>query len=219
MHSVRREAFLDVAQQLIQTKGYEAMSIQDVLDALETSRGAFYHYFDSKQALLDGVVNRFADAAMVNVAPILNDRRMPALSKLQRIVAGIAQFKAEHKDFVLAVIEVINSDGNALFREKGRRLTANKLKPILSAVIRQGIDEGEFTPSLPDETAQMIVSLVQGYQMLASEQFVARQAGTITFEAVKRTYVAFTEALERILGVPEGSSNFMSEETLRFWFD
>ena len=53
LHTVRRDAFLDVAQRLVETKGYEAMSIQDVLDALEVSKGAFYHYFDSKQALLE----------------------------------------------------------------------------------------------------------------------------------------------------------------------
>jgi AcrR family transcriptional regulator len=52
---VRRDAFLDVAQRFIQTKGYEQMSIQDVLDELDASRGALYHYFDSKRALLDGV--------------------------------------------------------------------------------------------------------------------------------------------------------------------
>jgi AcrR family transcriptional regulator len=218
-HTVRREAFIEVAQQLITTKGYEQMSIQDVLDALETSRGAFYHYFDSKQALLDGVVDRFADMGMATVPPILNDSRMTALQKLERIVVGIAQFKAGQKDFVLALIEVMNSDGNALFRDKIRRMTASRLMPILSAVIRQGIDEGEFTPSLPEETAQMIVSLVQGYQMLAGEQFVARQAGAISFDVVKRTYAAFTEALERILGIPKGAATFMDEATLRFWFD
>src|SRR5579872_4074269 len=47
LHTVRREAFVDVAQHLIQTRGYEAMSIQDVLDAVGASRGAFYYYFDS----------------------------------------------------------------------------------------------------------------------------------------------------------------------------
>ena len=82
-HQVRRDAFLDVAQRLIQTKGYEQMSIQDVLDELDTSKGALYHYFDSKQALLDGVVDRFADAAMAAVAPILADPSLPALRKLE----------------------------------------------------------------------------------------------------------------------------------------
>jgi len=32
LRTVRRDAFLDVAQRLVQAKGYEAMSIQDVLD-------------------------------------------------------------------------------------------------------------------------------------------------------------------------------------------
>ena len=54
VYAVRRDAFIDAAQRLIQAKGYEQMSIQDVLDELDASTGAFYHYFDSKAALLDG---------------------------------------------------------------------------------------------------------------------------------------------------------------------
>src|SRR6266568_8209129 len=90
VHRVRRDAFLDVAQRLITTRGYEAMSIQDVLDELETSRGALYHYFDSKQALLDGVVDRFADGAMETIDPVLADPELPALTKLERALGGIA---------------------------------------------------------------------------------------------------------------------------------
>jgi AcrR family transcriptional regulator len=218
VHRVRRDAFLDVAQRLIQTKGYEQMSIQDVLDELETSRGALYHYFDSKQALLDGVVDRFADAAMAAVAPILADPSLPALRKLERFLGGIATFKAEQKELVLAIMEVWTSDGNALVREKVRRLTASRLEPVLSRIIQQGIDEGIVTSSSPDETARVIVCLVQGYQALAGEHFLARQAGTISFEDVLRAYSASTEAFERILGIPPGSVTLMDEATLRFWF-
>ena len=57
-HAVRRDTFLDAAQRLIQSKGYEQMSVQDVLADVGTSKGAFYHYFDSKAALLEGVVDR-----------------------------------------------------------------------------------------------------------------------------------------------------------------
>jgi AcrR family transcriptional regulator len=218
VHKVRRDAFLDVAQQLIVTKGYEQMSIQDVLDQLETSRGALYHYFDSKQALLDGVVDRFADEAMVTIAPILADPSLPALHKLQRALGGIARFKADQKDLVLAIMEVWNSDGNALVRERLRRLTASRLTPILSLVIRQGIEEGVVTAASPDDSALVILYLIQGYQELASEQFLGRQAGTITFQAVLQSSRAFTEAFERILGIAPGSVTLADEETLRFWF-
>jgi AcrR family transcriptional regulator len=104
LYTVRRDAFLDVAQRLIQTKGYEAMSIQDLLNELEASKGAFYHYFDSKQALLEAVVERFADGAIASVAPILNDPDLPALRKLERVLAGIANLKAEQKELMLAII-------------------------------------------------------------------------------------------------------------------
>jgi AcrR family transcriptional regulator len=217
-YKVRRDAFLDVAQHLIRTKGYEQMSIQDVLDELETSRGALYHYFDSKQALLDGVVDRFADGAMSAIAPILADPHLPALPKLEKVLGGIASFKAERKQLVLAIMEVWNSDGNALVREKLRRLAARRLEPILAAVIRQGIDEGIVTSNSPDEMARVLMYLIQGYQELAGEHFLARQAGTISFEVVLRTYAAFTEAFERILGIPPGSVTLTDEPTLRYWF-
>src|SRR5258708_30107264 len=117
LHTVRRDAFLDVAQRLVETKGYEAMSIQDVLDALEVSKGAFYHYFDSKQALLEAVVDRFADGGMAALAPILSDPRLPAINQLERLFRGLSGWKAERKELVLALMEGWNSDRNAIVRE------------------------------------------------------------------------------------------------------
>jgi len=218
LRTVRRDAFLDVAQRLVQAKGYEAMSIQDVLDELEASKGAFYHYFDSKQALLEAVVERFADVAIAELAPVLSDPKLPALRKLERFFAGIARRKAEQKELMLAIIEIWNSDGNAIVREKLRRLTVSRMVPLLSAVIKQGTDEGVFRVASPDETATVFVSLMLGFQELANDYFIARQAGTITFAVVQRSVASFTEAFERILGIPKGSLTLTDESTLHFWF-
>lgn len=217
-HTVRRDAFLDVAQRLVQTKGYEAMSIQDVLDELEASKGAFYHYFDSKQALLEAVVERFADGAIASLAPVLNDPALPALTKLEKVFAGIATLKAEQKELMLAIIEVWNSDGNSIVREKVRRLSERIMVPLFSAVVRQGVEEGTLKVDSPDETARVLVNLMQGFQLQATDLFIARQAGTTTFEAVQRSVAANTAAFERILGVPNGSVTLTDEPTLRFWF-
>jgi AcrR family transcriptional regulator len=218
LHSVRREAFLDVAQRLVETKGYEAMSVQDVLDELEVSKGAFYHYFDSKPALLEAIVERFADGGMAAIAPILNDPNLTALKKLERVFAGIAGWKAQRRELVVAITEVWNSDSNAIVREKLRRMTVRLLVPLLSTVVRQGIDEGVFRVVSPNETATVLVSLMQGFQEQAVNLFIARQADTVTFEVVERTVAGFTEAYERILGVPRGSLTLTDEPTLRLWF-
>ncbi|HEX3507896.1 MAG TPA: TetR/AcrR family transcriptional regulator [Candidatus Dormibacteraeota bacterium] len=218
LHMVRRDAFLDVAQRFVQTKGFDAMSIQDVLDELDASKGAFYHYFDSKQALLEAVVERFADTALATLEPVINDAHLPALRKLESVFSGIASFKAQQKEFVLAIIEVWNSDGNATVRERLRRLTVNRLVPLLTVVIGQGITEGTFAAESPGETAMVLTSLMLGFQQQASDLFVARQARTIGFDVVQRSVAANTEAFERILGTPKGSLTIIDEPTLRFWF-
>jgi AcrR family transcriptional regulator len=218
LHTVRRDAFLDVAQRLVETKGYEAMSVQDVLDELEVSKGAFYHYFDSKQALLEAVVDRFADGGMASLAPILNDPNLPAIKKLERLFAGIAGWKAERKDLVVAIIEVWNSDSNAIVREKVRRMTVRLLVPLLSEVVRQGVEEDAFHVTSPDQTAAVLVALMQGAQEQATHLFIARQENTIPYEVVERTFAGLTEAFERILGVPKGSLTLQDAATLHFWF-
>ena len=218
LYTVRRDAFLDVAQRLIQTKGYEAMSVQDLLDELEASKGAFYHYFDSKQALLEAVVERFADGAMASLAPVLNDPELPALTKLEKVFAGIATLKAEQKDLMLAIIEVWNSDSNAIVREKVRRLSERIMMPLFSAVVRQGVDEGTLHVDSPDDTARVLVSLMQGFQLQATDLFITRQVGSISFEVVQRAVGANTRAFERILGIPKGSLKLTDDATLRFWF-
>jgi len=218
LHTVRRDAFLDVAQRLVETKGYEAMSIQDVLEALEVSKGAFYHYFDSKQALLEAVVERFADGAMAAVAPILSDPKLPALKKLERVFASIAGWKAEQKELVLGIIEVWNSDSNAIVREKLRRMTMRLMVPLLSGVISQGIEEGVFKVASAEETATVLLSVMLGFQEQATHLFIARQANTIPFEVVERTVAGYTAAYERILGIPKGSVTLTDRATLHFWF-
>src|ERR1700682_5321086 len=205
LHTIRRDAFLDVAQRLVQTKGYDAMSIQDVLDELEASKGAFYHYFDSKQALLEAIVERFADSSMASLSPILNDPDLPALRKLERVFAGIARIKAEQKELVLAIMEIWRSDGNAIVREKVRRVSVRLLAPLLSSVVQQGVAEGTCHVSSPDETAPVLVALMLGAQEQAMDLFIARQAGAITYEVVRKSFASFTEAFERILGIPPGS--------------
>ena len=218
VHTVRKEAFVDAAQRLMQTKGYEQMSIQDVLDELGASRGAFYHYFDSKQALLEAVIDRMVDAGLGAVAPVVDDPGLPAITKLTRVFSVIGRWKTERKALVMSLIEVWLSDHNAIVREKLRRTTVERMVPLLSRIVKQGVDEGTFAVSSPTETARVLVMLLQGFQEGATELFVARQKRLISYEDVERTMASYAEAFDRILGVPVGRIIFGDEVILHEWF-
>jgi TetR/AcrR family transcriptional regulator, transcriptional repressor for nem operon len=56
-----RERILDSAQTLVLEQGLAATSIDDVLTAAGTSKGAFFHHFPSKNALARAIVERYAE--------------------------------------------------------------------------------------------------------------------------------------------------------------
>ena len=216
-HAVRRDAFVDVAQRLIATKGYEAFSIQDVLDELAASKGAFYHYFGSKGDLLEAVVERMADAVEASWSGVMARTDLTAAQRLQAIFETSAQYKNARRDLSLAILEAWLSDNNAVTRDKLRAMVRSRVSTVLATIIREGVATGEFTASDPEGTANVVLALLLGGQEDAAELFLARQAGTVTFQAVERHFAAFSEALGRVLGLP-GSLWLTDPATLRLWF-
>src|SRR6266704_2247415 len=156
-HAVRRNEILDVAQRLIYTKGYEQMTIQDILDNLQISKGAFYHYFDSKQTLLEAIIERMQQEVEQILLPIVQDPQLPALEKLHRFFATVSSWKAARKDFFLALLRVWYRDDNAIVRQKLRTTGTTWLAPWLSAIIHQGVEEGVLTTSYPDWVGEVVL--------------------------------------------------------------
>jgi AcrR family transcriptional regulator len=217
-HAVRRDAFVDAALGIIQTKGYEQMSIQDVLDELGASKGAFYHYFATKEALLGAIVERTVEAATETAEPIVSDPDLSAVAKLERIFAGIAQWKGERTELMLELMQVWFSDDNTVVRERLRRAVTTRMTPMLVSVLRQGALEGVFSMRSPEGTGIVFVALLLGLQETASQLFLARQTDAVSFEEVEGTLASYTEAFERILGLAPGAWPLYDPALLRHWF-
>src|SRR4029079_19565362 len=109
-YALKRNQILDVAQRLIYTKGYEQMAIQDILDELQISKGAFYHYFDSKPALLEALIERIGQDALQLLSPSVQDPRLRALEKLQRFSDTAVQWKSARKAFIIELLHVWYAD-------------------------------------------------------------------------------------------------------------
>jgi AcrR family transcriptional regulator len=214
----KRNAILDVAQRLIYTRGYEQMTIQDLLDDLQISKGAFYHYFDSKQAVLEALVERMGEEVVQLLFPIVHDPALPALEKLRRFFPTLAQWKTARKDFILALMHILYADDNAIFRQKARALAVKRVTPLLSTVIRQGIQEGVSTTAYPDQVGEVVLSLVLDFGDAVAGLLLSWEPERDEYPRVERMVAAYTETLERALGAPTGSLPLVDDQTLREWF-
>jgi len=215
--TIRRNEILDDAQRLIYTKGYEQMTIQDILDDLQISKGAFYHYFDSKQDLLEALVERIGEGAIQLLLPIVHDPLLPALEKLQRYIATANRWKVGQKAFFLALLRVWFTDDNAIVRQKLRAIGIREVAPLLAEIIRQGIQEDVMTATYPDQVGEVIASLSQDAGEAIGALILSFDPERDDMQRLERTVVAYTDAFERVLGVPPGSLTLIDDQTLKEW--
>jgi AcrR family transcriptional regulator len=216
-HAQRRNVILDAAQRAVEKKGYEQMAIADILGELNISSGAFYHYFDSKPALLLALVERTGDQAEQLVLPIVHDPELSALDKLQRFFATLGQEKRAHKRFVLEFLRVWYADENTIVGHKLYIPRIKRLAPWLSEIIRQGVEEGVFTTPYPDEAARMLISLLEDLGYATIELLLSKEHEPSDLPRLQRSVVACTDALERVLGAPTGCLQSTTPEELESW--
>jgi len=217
-YAVKRKEILDVAQRLVYTKGFDQMSIQDILDELHISKGAFYHYFDSKGDLLEALIDRMRLEVEPIILPIVDDPALPTFDKLHRFFDTTARWKTARKAYMLSILQVWYTDDNALVRQKA---TANVIKwvaPLLAGVIRQGVQEGALATSFPDQSAEIVLSLLTSLGDAFKDLFFGADPPNEKAQRATAVVAAYNDAMERVLGAPAGSLNLIDAETLNEWF-
>jgi TetR/AcrR family transcriptional regulator, transcriptional repressor for nem operon len=216
-YAIKRNEILGVAQRLVYTKGYEQMSIQDILDELKISKGAFYHYFDSKQSLLDGLVDRMLDEVELIMHPIVDAKDLPALEKLRKFFDASGRWKTSRKAFMLDLLRVWYTDSNAIVRIKQEAAAFKRIAPLLAEIIRQGITEGVFTTGYPDQIVSVLLGLSQGIADAMAELLLSEEMPDDALQRLEAIAGAYSQSLERVLGAPDGSLPLVDVVMLKEW--
>ena len=87
---LRRSEILDAAQHLFYSKGYDETSIQDIIDAVGIAKGTFYHHFESKQELLDHLIDRMFGEVLVPLEMLVNEGEETAIYMWNKLLdAGV----------------------------------------------------------------------------------------------------------------------------------
>jgi AcrR family transcriptional regulator len=219
-HAARRDAILDAAQRLIMSKGHEHLTVQDILDELQISKGAFYHYFDSKPAVIEALAQRLVDDSVTALEPIVQDGELEASQKLQGFFSGIIRWKSARQNLFVAMLPVWYAPENVVFRLQVDRAVAKQLAPLLTVIVGQGVAEQRFATGYPEHAGTIIIALAQALQDAIAHQLLAAAHRSPDAPPVKQmvaTYGAHIEAIERYLGAPAGTLYRADSRTMSSW--
>jgi AcrR family transcriptional regulator len=196
----RKSEIVNAAHHLFQVKGYDKTTMQDVMDHLVIAKGTIYHYFKSKEELLEAVIENVVDENIEELQTLMRKTDGNALEKI-RMLIGAGNMAASHDE----IMEHLHQPGNMGMHIRLLAATLVKQAPLYAELIRQGCEEGIFQTDTPLECAEFILCAIQ----FLTDQGVYPW----TQEQLIRRAQAFPGLVEAQLKAASGSFQFMLSQT------
>ncbi|AIE79507.1 TetR/AcrR family transcriptional regulator [Bacillus cereus] len=200
----RRKEILETAERLFITKGYTKTTVNDILKEIGIAKGTFYHYFKSKEEVMDEIIMRIIKDDVAKAKVIVSNPNIPVLEKLFRVLMEQSPKSGDVKD---KMIEQFHQPNNAEMHQKSLVQSIIHLSPVLTEVLEQGIEEGIFSTSYPQETIELLLSSAQ----------VIFDDGLFQWkpEEMMRRAKAYIKMMEVSVGAKEGSFDYMMEVLMK----
>lgn len=197
----RRKEIIQAAKKLFREKEYDQTTMQELMKTLNIAKGTIYHYFSSKEELLEAVVEDLVDEELKRKTKLMNSRQCRNLNALEKFrVLVTTDTMAEENEQIL---ESLHRPGNTIMhaRQLGRYLI--KLAPVFAAVFQEGCDQGIFKTEHPLECAEFLLA---GFQFLTDAGFYPWSKAQLD-----RRMAAFPSLIEAQLGASKGAFSFLAE--------
>lgn len=153
-----RENILDAAFTAFMKNGYEETSVRLILDESKATTGSFYHFFPSKEALFEAVVEQYLQGYASHVEAIAKDTSLSAWERFDKL---LCQIESASKDYFSAL------QGNKLHWSVQCALhdkTMQALLPSIRHMVEAAIDSGSVTSRLNVDTQTLSVILLRGVE-------------------------------------------------------
>ncbi|MCH4089581.1 MAG: TetR/AcrR family transcriptional regulator, partial [Acetobacter sp.] len=171
-----RQEILDTAQIIISGKGYAAVGLNEILAAAGVPKGSFYHYFESKDAFGEALLESYFETYLEDLDAML---QRPGLSEGERLMVYWqkwvdTQASCDPEGKCLAVkLGAEVSDLSETMRKVLLRGTSAVIGR-LARTIERGLADGSVTiAGEPQETAETLYQTWLGASLLAK---IARNA-------------------------------------------
>ncbi|AGM30192.1 Putative transcriptional regulator%2C TetR family [Mycobacteroides abscessus] len=214
---LRRTELLDLAMTLFLERGYERVSLNDLIATSGMSKGAFYHYFSSKEALVSALAARSADQAFEALRPVFEEQGKGALERLNSGLRAGYEVKMAlgAPESIGAMASMMRPENQSLLR----RISAiweDRFRPVLTEVIAQGVAEGVFDTFDPEGVGDMIQALA-ATMGTAVQRIIAAPDARARAQAIDAAVLRqrlYGIATDRILGLPDGTIEVLDRDQI-----
>ena len=212
---IKKQVILQTAETMFCRNGYETTSVQDILDALHTSKGSFYHHYASKELLLEEICRTRAKNGMEKIISGLTDSTS-ATENINRLFSGAMPLNGENLSFLRMLLPVFTLPEGRQVRAGYADALTEMMLPSTVKEIERGNETGEFYCTDPQHSAEMCWLLIHDCWIRICMLIIRNeQAGSETDPAELLSLTEnYRRCVERLLSAPFGSIRLMNLDEL-----
>ena len=185
----RVESILDAAEAVVAEVGVEAASTNAIAERAGSSVGSLYHFFPSKEAIIEALARRFADRKReINAQAIPVERaHMPLEEVFERVVESHARFLDETPAFIPVY--------DSVMRGRGGFMSSDMLEAIVGQV-RAFLAARVPHLSAQERETSAVASVSTIHGVLLTAMRLPREQRAPLLSELKRMMVAYFEPIE-----------------------
>ena len=194
------DKILDALLELLENKTMENISVSEIALTAGIGKGSIYYYFPSKDAILEALVERSYRKPIETAKSLSTQNTIPPFIRMAMIFQACKDSSYE----LLSVGKsstTATTQENASIHQKYLNHLILEMKPALTKIIQQGIEQGEIQFEYPEALAEIVLIVL-----------AVKFDNTIvpsTYEKIEETIVALISLLEKSTENPKGSLNFL----------
>ena len=133
-HDLRRDEILNVAADCFARQSYPATSMNDIAAACGTSKARLYHYYESKEAILFDLLDRYTQKLLGIIGQVQATAHRQALDERATLHELIRAFLREYETSATRHAALLGS--TQFLGEEQREVILNRQRDVVSAVTR-----------------------------------------------------------------------------------
>jgi AcrR family transcriptional regulator len=200
-----REELLNTAFKLFFEKGYDNTSVNAIIKVVGVTKGAFYHYFESKEDLLTEISVRYATKQVQFIEDTRKRKDLSGLEKLNKIIHQMYVYKIENKENRSMMFEIQQSNSNVLLQKRISEIICDLAKKEYSLIISEGVAQGDFHTVHTDEAGAFLMNLAILLNQEISKYVFKTEKTKEDKEQIIKTLEFYEEVYNGVLGAQPGS--------------
>lgn len=201
----KKQEILTIADRLFCSKGFEATSIQDILDLVHTSKGGFYHHFASKDAVLDVLCSQRAQKAAASAEEELKQIKDP-MQRINMLFYFMMPLRRDEQSFMSMLLPLLDRPESMALRVRYQDALLAAFAPLLRDEIRYAVQADVIYPAVRDVTDPVLMLLNQCWLEAALRLLAyAKEGQRPEAGALLVTLDKYRRSIEVLLDAPYGS--------------